>query len=945
MLETKKTMKTNYILVFLLFSFYFGISQNGNIRGVITDPNNIYVPGANVLIEDLRKGAISDVDGEFLILNVPAGTHNLTVKYLGYDDNIIEVVVVAGQTTTANFILRENAEELDAVQIIGFSLGGQARALNTQRNKANITNIISTDQIGKFPDANIGDAMKRIPGITMQVDQGEARNIIVRGLAPELNSVTLNGSRIPSAEGDNRNVQMDLIPSDMIQTIEVNKAVTPDMDGDALGGSVNLITRSSPQNFRLSATLGSGINFITDKRILNGSFLIGDKSKNKKFGWMLSASINDNDFGSDNVEAIWVDEAESPLTGEDITVTPYVEENDIRVYLVQRVRRSFSANFDYSFDQNNTIFFKSMYNWRDDRENRLRLRYDDIEPVFADGTENIVGYEGRIRRQTKGGIDGGRIQNTRLEDQRMQNYTLNGEHLVNNLQMDWLFSYAKASEERPNERYASYRRGGVSLIGDFSDPEFPSFSPSNPGELTPDQFSLNAISEQYGISEEEDFNAMTNFTLPADFFGQGDGTVKFGARMKLKSKFRDNNFFEYEPTDDNPLSFGTLGDVPLRDYTNPDFLAGSQYAAGVFMDPRFLGSLDLNNATLFASEDVPSEYLLGNYDVSEDVFAGYVMANQKITDKFSVLAGVRLENTKIVATGNEILEEEELIGQITDESSYTNVLPGVHFKYDVTDNTVLRFAWTNTIARPNYVDLVPAVDILLEDEEIVLGNSDLEPTTSMNFDLMAEHYFNSIGLLSGGVFYKRINNFIYTQIGEVAAGQPNAGFRTFQPQNGDDAYVAGAEVSYQRQLDFIPGIGKNFGIFLNYTYLTSEANGIRNEDGDERGDLDLPGASPNMFNGSFSYADKKFSARLSANYSDAYIDELGGREFEDRYYDKQFFLDFNVTYAITNNLRVYADLNNITNQPLRYYQGVRNRTQQMEYYERRLTFGLKYDIF
>tara|TARA_R110002072_G_scaffold151503_6_gene300929 strand:+ start:22530 stop:25370 length:2841 start_codon:yes stop_codon:yes gene_type:complete len=943
--KTNLTMKTNYFLAFFLLSFYIGASQNGNIRGVITDTYGIYVPGANVLIEELRKGSISDVDGEFLILNVPEGTYNLTVKYLGFDDNIIEVTVISGQTTTANFVLKENTEELDAVEIIGYSLGGQARALNTQKNKSNITNIVSTDQIGKFPDANIGDAMKRIPGITMQVDQGEARNIIVRGLAPELNSITLNGSRIPSAEGDNRNVQMDLIPSDMIQTIEVNKAVTPDMDGDALGGSVNLITRSSPQNFRLSATVGSGINFITDKRILNGSFLIGDKTENKKFGWMLSASINDNDFGSDNVEAVWNNEVESPITGEDITVNPYVEESDIRVYLVQRVRRSFSANFDYSFDENNTIFFKSMYNWRDDRENRLRLRYDDIEPIFAEGTENIVGYEGRIRRQTKGGIDGGRIKNTRLEEQRMQNYTLNGEHLINNLQIDWLFSFSKASEERPNERYAQYQRGGVSLNADFSDTEFPSFSPSNPGELTPDQFTLNAISEQYGLTEEEDINGFVNFSLPADFFGKGDGTIKMGARMRLKNKFRDNNFFEYEPTAENPQAFGTLGDVLNRDYTNPDFLAGSQYAAGFFMDPRFLGSLNLTNTNLFDSEDIPDEYLRANYDVSEDVFAGYVMTNQRLSDKLSVLAGVRLEATKITATGNEILEEEELIGQITDESSYTNVLPGVHFKYDVTEKTVLRFAWTNTLARPNYVDLVPSVDILLEDEEIVLGNSELDPTTSMNFDVMAEHYFNSIGLLSGGVFYKRINDFIYTQIGEVAAGQPNAGFRTFQPQNGDDAYVAGAEVSFQRQLDFIPGIGKNFGIFLNYTYLTSEANGIRNEDGDERGDLELPGASPNMFNGSLSYADKKFSARISGNFSDAYIDELGGNDFEDRYYDQQFFLDFNVTYAFTKNLRIYADLNNITNQPLRYYQGVKERTQQVEFYDRRLTFGLKYDIF
>jgi len=306
---------------------------------------------------------------------------------------------------------------------------------------------------------------------------------------------------------------------------------------------------------------------------------------------------------------------------------------------------------------------------------------------------------------------------------------------------------------------------------------------------------------------------------------------------------------------------------------------------------------------------------------------------------------VRIEATKVTAIGNQIIDEEELIGQVTDESSYTNILPSVHLKYDLTDNTIFRFAWTNTLARPNYIDLVPTIDILVDDEEIVLGNSELDPTTSMNFDIMAEHYFENVGILSGGVFYKRINDFIYTQIGEVPAGEPNAGFETFQPQNGDYAYVTGAEFAFQRQLDFLPGFARNLSIYLNYTYLNSQANGIRNEDGDERGDLELPGATPNMFNASLGYGDDKFTARLSGNFSDAYLDELGGNDFEDRYYDQQFFLDFNVTYALSKNLRIYADLTNITNQPLRYFQGVRNRTQQVEFYDRRFTIGLKYDLF
>ncbi|MCB0459044.1 MAG: carboxypeptidase-like regulatory domain-containing protein, partial [Flavobacteriaceae bacterium] len=292
----------NYITIFLFFMLSINaIAQTGNVQGIITDENGITVPGATVVIEQLNKGAVSDFDGKFTIVNIPEGSYTLLIKYLGYADVKKDIEVKSSGTTSVAVTLTSESTQLEEVQVVAYGIGSQARALNTQKNKQNITNIVSTDQIGKFPDANIGDAVKRIPGITMQVDQGEARNIIVRGLSPQLNSVTLNGSRIPSAEGDNRNIQMDLIPSDMIQTIEVNKAVTPDMDADALGGSVNLITRTSPQGFRLSATAGSGLNFITDKRILNSSFLVGDRSNDNKFGWMLSASINDNDFGSDNV--------------------------------------------------------------------------------------------------------------------------------------------------------------------------------------------------------------------------------------------------------------------------------------------------------------------------------------------------------------------------------------------------------------------------------------------------------------------------------------------------------------------------------------------------------------------------------------------------------------------------------------------------------------------
>lgn len=941
-----------FVTLFLVFGFAVAQTQTGNIKGIISDENGIYVPGANIYIKTLNKGTISNFDGQFTLVGVPEGTYTLQISYIGYGNVDQKVSVVSGKTASVVVELMPSNYQLDEVEVTAQGLSGQAKALNTQRTNLNITNVVSTDQIGKFPDANIGDAVKRIPGITMQVDQGEARNVIVRGLSPQLNSVTLNGSRIPSAEADNRNIQMDLIPSDMIQTIEVNKAVTPDMDGDALGGSVNLITRTAPQGFRLSATLGSGINFITDKRNLNASFLVGDRTKDGKFGWMLGAVIQDKDFGSDNIEAEWTDEfAFTNAEGEEeqLDVNPYTNVTEQRTYLVQRVRRSFSANFDYQFDSNNSIYLKTMYNWRDDRENRYVLSQEilDAEDIGPEDFTITNGFPTRfpaeIARETKGGIDNNRNQNTRLEDQRMQNYTFGGNHLWGKVKVDWLTSYAKASEERLDERYAQFATE-YTVINDNSDPEFPIMIAANPGDTNNlSAFEFDEITNETQYTDEDDLNIFVNVEIPADIFGKGDGAVKFGARGRFKTKNSNSDFFEY----DLENTFPTLDAIPTRDFTDSDFLAGGQYAAGFYADAAWLGGLNLNSEN---GESIIEEFLPGNFDISENVYAGYLMANQKLSDKLSVLAGVRLEHTQLESDGFSVrFTEDDIISEeVTADNSYTNILPSVHFKYDFSTNTILRFAWTNTLARPNYEDLIPRAEIINGDDKIILGNAALDPTTSMNFDLMAEHYFKSIGLISGGLFYKNIDDFIYTFISEAADnsfGPDTEGFDVFQPLNGDNATIFGVEFAFQRQLDFLPGFTRNFNIYVNYTYLTSSADGIRNEDGDERTDLDLPNTAPNLFNASLGYAGKRFSARLSANFSDSYVDESGGSAFEDRYYDQQFFLDFSSSFAINNKLRIYADVNNITNQPLRFFQGVSERTQQAEYYGLRLNFGLKYDLF
>ncbi|MGA0445158.1 MAG: TonB-dependent receptor plug domain-containing protein, partial [Flavobacteriaceae bacterium] len=348
---------------------------------------------------------------------------------------------------------------LNEVVVDGY-FGGLSKALKQQKKNLNITNVVTADQAGKYPDDNIGDAIKRISGISVQNDQGEARNIVMRGFGTQLNSVTLNGDRLPSAEGDNRNVQLDLIPTNMIEAIVVKKSLTPDMEGDAIGGSVNLITRSNPSEFRASATLSGGGNPIRDGGYnANFGLVVADKLSDK-FSYTFSSTIQTRDYGSDNVEFAWND----PADWADINVAE-IEEMDIRRYDVKRTRRSVSLNLDYNFNENNSLFFKSIYNHRDDWENRFRWRaqYEDQEL--------------KVRKQTKGGIDNDENDSRRLEDQRLEKYSLGGEHQAGNLAIDWKVSTAKASEHRPDERYTRYEYKGIPYAGnspwDISNPERP----------------------------------------------------------------------------------------------------------------------------------------------------------------------------------------------------------------------------------------------------------------------------------------------------------------------------------------------------------------------------------------------------------------------------------------------------------------------------------------
>lgn len=423
------------------------VVKQGSIRGRIVDNGRQVLPGASVIIEKLQTGVVSDVDGFYTLSNLNPGTYTLKVTYVGYSPMEMQLTVAEGTTIEKDIVLQEGLE-LQEVQVKGV-FSGQRKALTMQKNAMGVTNVVSADQVGKFPDSNIGDALKRINGINVQYDQGEARFGQVRGTGADLTSVTVNGNRLPSAEGDTRNVQLDLIPADMVQTIEVSKVVTPDMDGDAIGGAINLVTKNTPYRQTFNATAGMGYNWISEKPQGNIGLTWGNRFFNDKSGVMLAGSYQYAPGGSDNTEFEYEVNDEGGVE---------LKEAQVRQYYVTRERQSYSGAFDFKFNENHQISFKGIYNRRNDWENRYRISYKKL---------NSKPEKQSVVLQTKAGSDDNK--NARLERQQTMDFTLDGEHLLGPVKLDWAGSYSRATEDRPNERYAAVQYKGEDFGSSFAD--------------------------------------------------------------------------------------------------------------------------------------------------------------------------------------------------------------------------------------------------------------------------------------------------------------------------------------------------------------------------------------------------------------------------------------------------------------------------------------------
>ncbi len=907
-----------FAAMFMMYmtAFAADVPEQTPLKGRILDKDSNPLPGAVVTIDSNRYWAVTDLNGYYAFPNLPKGKHELTVSYIGFQTARMALAVNHDTRTISDITMVDSPKELEEVVVSGV-FTGQHRAINMQKANANVTHIVSADQIGKFPDSNIGDALKRISGINVQYDQGEARFGQVRGTPPEFSSVTINGSRIPSAEGDIRNVQLDLIPADMIQMIEVNKTLLPDQDGDAIGGSINLVTKNSPNRFTLNATAGSGYNWISRKPQLNLGLTIGNRFFNDRLGVMASVSYQDAPAGSYNTEFLWEKTDEGDV---------YVNDYQIRRYYVTRERQSYSLALDYKFNAGNRLWFKGLFNNRNDWENRYRTTLKDISP---DGVADV-------RVQTKAGTPDNR--NARLERQRTLDLTLGGENRISIFDIDWKIGYDRASEERPHERYIDFRLKKQKFGFDLTNPREPWAYPLEGSTMILNEdFSLKELTEQFQDIVERDYKAAIDLKTAI----AANSNLKFGAKYVVKTKRREIDFYEYTPVDKK----GFLKDALAHtvDQTTHRFMPSAKYKPGLFADKHYVGSLRLNDESVFEKEQVAAE-LAGNYNAREAVASAYLMVDARLSDALNFTGGLRMEHTALRYTGRIYDDEtDEVTPTAPQKSDYVNFLPSLLLKWEPKKDFIVRIGYNQSISRPKYSALVPGMNISRGDNEIKVGNPGLEATTSHNLDLNAEYYWRSIGLVSAGVFYKRIDGFIVDEVAFNKEYDGNVWTKFTQPKNGGKANIVGVELAWQRDFGFISPALKCFGFYGTYTYTRSRVTDFNFEGRENEKGLSLPGSPEHTANASLFFEKWGMNARLSYNYASSFIDEMGASAFYDRYYDEVNYLDLNLGYTFGRKMKftVYADATNLLNQPLRYYQGSKERTMQAEYYGVKFNGGVK----
>ena len=927
------------LFVFLATTLFFVQSSYGQGRAVLTgsvldEGTGSSLTGATITIEGTTNGTIADINGDYTLTNIPAGSHTIMFSFISYETVTMTLDFTDGETKEVDVNMSVSSVGLDEV-VVTAQLFGQRKAISQQLTSDAIVNVVSDDKIQELPDVNAAEAIARLPGIALNRSGGEGQKVIIRGMEPKFSAITVNGVRIPSNSSTDRSVDLSLIAPELLSGIEVFKAPLPDMDAESSAGTVNLKLKKAPNTELIQAKFLGGYNALNeDFGDYKGLLQYSNRFFNSKLGVLAQGTIERFNRGGDNISYNW----RQGSTDEETGITA-IEGNNLALQATQENRKRYngSVNLDYVLNATNSLTFFGIFS----RTSRERFTMSNTYDPNAPG----IDYAGSS------------------SDNVLDLYTLSlgGDHTFGILTMDWSLSNSVSTGTSPDDfemRFTTITVGG--LYDPSLDRSGHPITFLDAAQINTDEVYLSQNDLFDRKTKENTRSAFLNLQLPVQFSNAIKGTFKFGGRYTTMDRDREvdalSERFYYLGTDavwraDN-LYEGELIYIP----SNASLISAENFRGdqdlGVELEDGtyfpFPGTLDKEKIDGWAENQeanfAENRYSQSdNYKVKESVAAGYAMLKLNFGDKLMIIPGVRYEYSDneyygIRSQADGTYGQSGIVEDTTTYQSYGELFPHLHVKYKPTDWFDVRASYAKTIARPNYNYLIPNASINNSSNRMNAGNPNLSHSITTGYDLSFSFFSPKWGLFTVGGFYKDIDNIFVPRTQQLTdqetadeVGWPDyVGYRLSSYANLPDSKVYGYELELQSNLGWVNNFLRGIVFSVNYARLYSETEVyfLTSETTfsggfppiptttyfDNQRTVTMPTQAPHIFRASLGYDIKGFSVRLSSSFQGTKARSYSlNKDFDS--YDLQFWrFDASAKQKIGERWSVFLNLNNISNQ-------------------------------
>lgn len=977
-------LKLLYTLLSLVLLPVFVFSQTATVSGRILSANKETLPAAQIMLAGTTNGTVADANGNFELKNVAAGKIKIIISFIGYRSDTIEKNVSANQNLQlGDMLLKEEGKNLNEVEITStLKKGSENKAISITKNSSRVVTVLSSETISKLPDRNAAETIKRIAGAAVQNNKGEGAYISLRGTPLDWTATLVNGDRLPVADEENtsRIFEFEVLPSNLVDYVVVSRTVTPDIEGDNIGGSINFLTKGAVEQRTFKVNVAAGASVLSRKPSGSVDFLWGDISKNKKFSYVINGSYFGRYYASQAYKLAFGSNFNHGL-------------NRFEIKDYDGERHTTGGNFAWEYKANNKVRFgtKMLFGHMLDNKWQRKTMY-----VYDSGEGKGVRLQsihGKLVRILGGGEVFGEFKPTaKLKiDLRLASY--HNQFTYGNVPV-------KGKDARNGYFTQEYGLRSVFVFKDvdtidlFGDPytgaagqvPFPTKlldvdNPTGRGDnyrniqpqiTTPiiaDSFEFKRAFSELNSTKETD-PIIAQLDLAYTF----NPNIKLMAGGKFRWKFgeRKISFHEWLINITNqqsaaPIYMMSLETQPfderggyLQEYGSPykgtfmPFITKEQNANFLQQYSNRLREREMNQLHPEYSQWVGSTYKYREYTT-----AAYVMGDFHFAKRFNIVAGMRLEHTNMHVESDTLSGKyaiDTASGQVyypgekrSTDIKYLALLPAINFTFAVNEKMNLRAAVSRTYHRQNFAEVKPGHAVVRYTEfEFTFGNPNLKPAYSYNFDLMYEYYWGNKGMFSVGTYFKYITDHIFftTQ----ADFDPRTGIVFKSPTNAGKSWVFGVEGNIQRKFDFIPSWGSGFGINANITYSLS-----RMQVPGRNAQQAMAEQTPILYNVGLFYEKYGVNARIALNYTGAYLKELNLASVKgigllhkdadfDTYQGENYSLDFQCAYTFKKHFTVFVEMNNLLDWPFYEYRGLKDRPIRVEYYKQRGQVGFKYEL-